>query len=284
MANLSDIGRIFYGAAMAAMGLSTIYYRDFPYMLIPPDHRLISDHVILVYLAGALLFLAGACIVLNKRPITVSLLLGAVLLLIFCCYFVPYELITPSRYMHFGQWENAAKELALAGGALAIAGRKWGILLFALTIVSFGIDHFLYGRDATGYMPLWIPNKLFWIYFTGSGLFGSGITIILKIRPRLAASLLGMMILIFFIIVHLPKTIAAPFAGNEGEVTSALLALAYCGIAFVIAGKKAEKIKTSFRLDRRYRIGHGRLKTLHADSDHGNEQQYQRRQDKDERV
>jgi uncharacterized membrane protein YphA (DoxX/SURF4 family) len=66
--------------------------------------------------------------------------------------------------------------------------------------------------------------------------------IMLKIRPRLAAFLLGMMIFIFFIIVHIQKVIAAPLIANEGEVTSALLALAYCGIAFVIAGQKAEKI------------------------------------------
>src|SRR5690348_12120832 len=36
--NYVKIGRIFYGLAIAAMGLVTIYYRDFPYMLIPAKH------------------------------------------------------------------------------------------------------------------------------------------------------------------------------------------------------------------------------------------------------
>jgi uncharacterized membrane protein len=242
LVNLSVIGRIFYGIAMGAMGLSTIYYRDFPYMLVPPHHDWMNDHVLVIYLSGALLFLAGLGIVLKKKPGTVSRLLGIILLLIFCFYYIPYELTASSRYAHYGQWENAAKELALAGGALAVAGYNWGGVLFASTIVSFGIDHFLYGRDATGYMPLWIPGKIFWIYFTGAALFCSGMAIMLKIRPRLAAFLLGMMIFIFFIIVHIQKVIAAPLIANEGEVTSALLALAYCGIAFVIAGQKAVKI------------------------------------------
>jgi len=233
---LSIIGRIFYGIAIAAMGFQTIYYRDFPYMLIPPKHSWLSDHVIVVYLSGALLILAGACIVLEKKARLVSLLLGTILLLIFCFYFIPYELGASSRYMHFGDWENAAKELALAGGAFVIAGLPLGAVLYSLTIISFSIDHFLYAKAAAGYVPAWIPNPVFWIYFAGVALLGAGIAILLKIRPRLFAALLGSMILIWVIILHIPKSIASPTAGMGGEVTSAFLALAYCGIAFVIAG------------------------------------------------
>jgi uncharacterized membrane protein len=236
MENLSYIGRIFYGIAIAAMGFLTIYYRDFPYMLIPPKHFWISDYI--VFASGALLFLAGACIVLNKKTILVSLLLGTVLLLIFCFAFIPYELRTSSRYMHFGQWENAAKELALAGGAFVLVKKylRLGTILFGLTIVSFGIDHFLFAKEAAGYIPSWIPNHLFWMYFCGAALFLSGIAIILGIWKRPAALLLGTMILIWVIILHIPKVIAALGADNGGEVTSAFLALAYCGTAFVIAG------------------------------------------------
>ena len=241
MPKLTDIGRIFYGIAMAAMGFITIYYRDFPYMLIPPRHLWITNHVLLVYLSGALLFLAGACIVLGKMPLLVSRMLGAVLLLIFFFYFIPYQLMAPSRYMHFGQWENAAKELSLAAGALVIARYNWGVVLFGITILSFGIDHFLFAREGVGYIPLWIPNKLFWMYLTGTALLASGIAIMVNIKRRLAAALLGMMILIWVIILHIPKTMAAPFAENEGEITSAFLALAYCGIAFFIAGKKGTR-------------------------------------------
>jgi hypothetical protein len=91
-------------------------------MLIPPGHSWIKDHEILVYVPGALLILAGACIVFEKRARPVSILLGSVLLLIFCCYFIPYELMISSNYMHFADWENAIKELALSGGAFVIAG------------------------------------------------------------------------------------------------------------------------------------------------------------------
>jgi len=235
MGNLSTIGRIFYGIAMAVLGFLTIYYHDFPYMLIPPHQGL----VIVAYISGALLILAGACIVLRKSILPVSILLGGVLLLIFCFYFIPYQLMDSSRYMHFGEWENAAKELALASGAFVIAGLflqrliPFGAALFSLTIISFGIDHFLFAHEASDYIPSWVPNHLFWMYFTGSALLGSGIAILVNIRRRLAATLLGSMIFIWFIILHIPRVIAAP---SGGEIASAMLALAYCGIAFVIAG------------------------------------------------
>lgn len=238
MGILSHIGRIFYGVAIAATGLLTIYYRDFPYYFIPPHHVWLNDHVAAIYLSGALLFVAGACIVWGKRLAPVCLSLAAALVLIFCFYFIPYELSTSAIYMHYGAWENAAKELALAGGALVVAGRKIGRVLFALAIISFGLDHYVYAHEATGYMPTWIGYQLFWIYFTGTCLLGSGIAILLKIRVRLFAALLGTMILIWVIILHIPKVIASPVSVDGGEAVSALIALAYCGIALALAGNE----------------------------------------------
>ena len=253
MRNLANIGRIFYGIAMAAMGFLTIYFRDFPYFLIPPKHSCITDHVLLVYLSGALLLLAGGCIVLGKKLLPVSLLLGTGLLLIFCFYFIPYQLMALSNYRHFGDWENAAKELALASGALVIAGTSssqnksssisflkklipLGTSCYALTIISFSIDHFLYAHEAADYVPAWIPNHVTWLYITGTALLAAGIAILLNRKRKLGAALLGTMILIWVLILHIPRVLTAGMAGGGGEVSSAFLALAYCGIAFVIAG------------------------------------------------
>jgi len=243
--NLSNMGRVFYGIAIASMGLLTIYYRRLPYMMIPPKHHWLSDHVIWVYISGSLLLLAGICIIFEKKLRQVSLLLGTILLLIFLFYFIPYELLASPNFKHFGDWENAAKELSLAGGALVIAGRRsipLGVTLFALTIVSYSIDHFLYAKQAAGYVPSWVPYHIFWLYLTGTALFCSGITILLNIQRRLAATLLGIMIFIWVVILHIPYALSAPLARNEGEVTSAFLALAYCGIAFAIARVNSTRV------------------------------------------
>ena len=253
MGNLANVGRIFYGIAIAGMGFLTIYYNDFPYMLIPPKHLWIPGLVMLAYIFGVLLILAGACIVFEKKTRPICLLLGSVLLLIFCFCFIPYEFMASSNYMHLVDWENAEKELALAGGAFVIAGCfseknenslsrflgkliPFGAILFSITMISFGILHFLYAKGVSDYAPSWVPNRLFWTYLAGTGLIGSGLAIILKIKLRLAAALLGTMIFIWFIILHIPRVIVSPVVYIGSEVTSAFLALAYSGIAFVIAG------------------------------------------------
>ena len=160
--------------------------------------------------------------------------------------------------MHFGDWENAAKELALAGGAFVVAGcysaKKETLLtrflekpvplgrfLFSIAIISFGVDHFLFANEGADYVPSWMPFHLFWMYFTGTTLLGSGLAIILNIMPGVAATLLGIMTLAWVIMLHIPRVIASPAAFTGSEVTSTLIALAYSGIAFVIAGTAKNK-------------------------------------------
>ncbi len=104
--------------------------------------------------------------------------------------------------MHLGDWENAEKELALSSGTFIIAGCfpgknenslilflaklvPLGAILFSITIISFGIDHFLYAKDVADYIPSWIPNLIFWAYFAGAALLGSGVGIMFKIKQRL---------------------------------------------------------------------------------------------------
>jgi len=122
MRNLPDIGRIFFGVAVAGLGLQTIYYDDLPYMLIPPEHAWIPGLAIIAYISGAMLILAGGCLAFKKNTGLIALVLGVVLLLIFCFYFIPFQLVTSSDYLELGKWENAEKELAISGGSFIIAG------------------------------------------------------------------------------------------------------------------------------------------------------------------
>jgi len=202
---------------------------------------------------GILFVLTGACIVFEKKTRPTSLLTGTLLLLVFCFYFIPYQFMASSRYMHLLQWENAEKDLAFCSGAFVIAGCHsetnektfyqslgklllFGSILFSIPIISFGILHFLHAKDVADYVPSWVPNRLFWAYLAGTALIGSGLAIILKIKAGLAATLLGIMIFIWFIVLHVPRVIASPVAYLGSEITSAFIALAYSGIAFVIAG------------------------------------------------
>jgi hypothetical protein len=221
-------------------------------MLIPATHSATVTIELAAYGAGILLTMAGIFIDFKIKARATSLLLGSVLLLIFCFCQVPYQ-FTSSAYTHFGGWENAEKELALSGGAFVMAGIfpektqnpfvsflaklvPAGAVLFSITILCFGVDHFLYAKDVATYIPSYIPDPLFWTYLAGAGLVGSGVSLLLRIQTRLMGILLGSMILTWFVMLHIPKVVHAHFSDAEGEVTSAFLALAYSGIAFAIGG------------------------------------------------
>lgn len=258
MRYLSNLGRIFYGAAIVETGLHSIYYYDYPYWLMPPQHSPAPGLALVVFNFGALFVLFGACIIAKKWFRTCSILLGIILLLLFCFYFIPWGGL---GYRRFGDWENAAKELAIASGAMIIAGsfrskdgkllpsylgrlRSFGVILFSITIASFGIDHYLYANEVADYVPSWMPYPLFWTLTAGIALFIAGIAMIIKIKDRLTAILLGLMILSWFIILHIPRVITANAIDVGGESSSAFLALAYGGIAFVIAGDRQQPVSS----------------------------------------
>jgi uncharacterized membrane protein YphA (DoxX/SURF4 family) len=262
---LTRIGRLFYALAMAGVGFQLFFYGDFPSMILPPVHSGIPWLRFWAYLAGALLFLASFFIVVEKKGRVVSLLLGGILLAICCFYYIPYELAFDPYYKNLGEWGGAEKELALSGGALVIAGTfpkknigsktmgrlihflerliSFGGLFFSITMISFGIDHLLYTKPISTLVPNWIPNPIFWTYFAAIALIGSGLCIVFRFQLRVVASLLGIMIFLWFIVLHIPRAIGSPFAEMGNEVTSAFSALAFSGIALVIAS--SDQLKKS---------------------------------------
>jgi uncharacterized membrane protein YphA (DoxX/SURF4 family) len=121
--------------------------------------------------------------------------------------------------------------LSITSKMLLITGR----IFFSIMLIIFGIDHILYKGFVATLVPAWIPGSMFWTYFGSIALIGSGICILLKIKTRLVGMLLGTMLLIWFIILHIPRAIADPYAGKGNEITSVFQALAFSGIAFVIA-------------------------------------------------
>jgi hypothetical protein len=259
MEKLIKLGRIFYGIAIAGIGFQQIFYADFHPMTFPPQHSWLPGLAIWAYVTGAALIIAGGAIVFEKNAKTVALVLGGIFLAIFCFYYIPYEIIVDPYYKHLGEWGSAEKELALAGGAFVAAGSfpnqtnphrssllikilerlvPFGGIFFSITMISFGIDHFLYTAGIATMVPSWISYPIFWTYFAAVALIGAGIAIIFKIELNIFATLLGTMIFIWFIILHIPGSIAHPFTDKGNEVTSAFSALAFSGTAFVISGCK----------------------------------------------
>ncbi|HKE55935.1 MAG TPA: hypothetical protein VKB46_04515 [Pyrinomonadaceae bacterium] len=85
-----------------------------------------------------------------------------------------------------------------------------GPLLFAAPLTAFAAEHFVFTQFMVPMIPSWIPGPSFWIYFTGVALLATTASIFLNRKVRLSATLLGIMIFSFVVLIHIPRVIANP--------------------------------------------------------------------------
>ena len=88
-----------------------------------------------------------------------------------------------------------------------------GRISIAVPIAVFGADHLTSPQSIAKIVPAWMPGKLFWAYFVGIALVAAALSLIFRVRVRLSATLLGIMLLCFVAMIHIPNAIAAP--GNR---------------------------------------------------------------------
>src|SRR5699024_8965616 len=107
-----------------------------------------------------------------------------------------------------------------------------GRILFALPFAVFGINHFLNATAITGFVPAFFPGGAFWVYLTGVIFIAVCICIIAEKKVRAAATILGIVLLIFVLTIHLPGL----FTSVQTSLTPFLKDLALAGASFYIAG------------------------------------------------
>ncbi len=250
-------GQASYAICLVVHGILQLVYGGFRPAILPEWPSQIPGLVLCARLAGTALVGAGIAIVIDKRGREVALILGGVFLasLLFC--HLPYTLFVSPQSINPFSWGGPFNALALAGCSFVVAasfpedpgnaGSKsslirllerfmpFGRILFCITLVRFGIGHFLHTKHDAALIPGWIPWHRFWIYFTGAALIGSGAAVILKFKLRPVAMLQGTMIFLWVVMLHIPRAFADPHSGQGNEIESASRALAESGTALLIA-------------------------------------------------
>lgn len=107
-----------------------------------------------------------------------------------------------------------------------------GRIFVAISLVVFGVQHFMYGGFVAGLVPAWMPGRLFWAYFVGVA-FVAAVGIFIEMMARPAATMLGVMFFLFVVLLHIPRIVGNSSNGNEW--TSGFVALAMCGGAWILA-------------------------------------------------
>src|SRR5215470_1128526 len=112
-----------------------------------------------------------------------------------------------------------------------------GRIFFAVAMVAFGVQHFVYLDFVTRVfpkLPAWIPAHSIFACVFGAILLASGAAITVGKAARPVALLLVAIILSSFALLYLPLLITTP--PNGGLWTSAGKSLALSGGSFIVAG------------------------------------------------
>lgn len=260
MEKAGRIGRVLYAVAISGIGLLQLYLGSFIGTISPVWPDLFPGYRVLVYLLSAGMVCAGVMLQAGKAIRWVSVLLGFIFLV--CAVFdqVPFlYLVVPYKQTNLGVWDSALKELALAGGAFLLSGLKplpvntaeqndftfWpfaGTLFFSVTMICYGCAHYLYRAPAAALLPGWIPWPLFWLVLAGAILIAAGLAIMLDVMKKTASLVLGSMIFFWFWVIHLPAVFVYGMENNGNEISAALSALAFSGIAFLIAAQTGGQV------------------------------------------
>ena len=250
---LVSIGRIFYAIGLIGIGIQHFIFADFIPVVVPLWPEWIPGRPFWAYGVGAALIAAGIAILFDFRGRTVAAFTGAAFLVLVVVGHIPAQLA--AHPAHLGVWTNAFKALSLGGGAWVAAESlkqlspngmrayekfmRIGRCFLPVTVIAFGIEHFLYTAFVATLVPAWIPGRVFWTYFAGVALIAAGLGMIFRIYTRLASLMLGIMIFLWFIFLHIPRAIADPHSGLGNEWTSVFEALAFSGIGFMLAALPA---------------------------------------------
>ena len=111
-----------------------------------------------------------------------------------------------------------------------------GRTFFAIGIAVFGIQHLVYGNFVTRVVPTWpawIPGRAWWAYAVGAALIAAGGAMLLRVRTRAVALVLGSALLLSVVALYLPMWL--PDLRNGRLWTMMFKTIALAGGAFAIA-------------------------------------------------
>ncbi|MFL5575678.1 MAG: hypothetical protein ACJ79S_06920 [Gemmatimonadaceae bacterium] len=237
------IGRYLFAASMALFGVLHLGYASgstfavgAPWVLYGPLWGFLTAAVLL----GASVRIATSA----RARLGASVLAGALLLYALCSY-------APGLLHNIragGSWTGMGEILSLSGAAFVLAGTLGpaaddarpssaiapGRVLYAVPLIIFGVQHFIYAPFVVALIPGWIPSPYFWAYFVGVAFIAASLSLLTGWKAQWAAALLGVQFGLWVLIVHIPRALVVIRQGNEW--TGAGVALGMCGGAWLLAG------------------------------------------------
>jgi uncharacterized membrane protein len=225
---IMPFGRLCFAIPIAVFGSEHFTATASLATLVP---RWIPAHVFWVYLVGLAFLGAAIGIAVLVRARLAAAGVGIAMFMFVLLMDMPAVAANPHNRFF---WALALRQLAFSGGALAFAmspsstrsrprspvqaATPWAALprfFIGIPSVFYGIEHLLHPTYVPGIplqrlTPEWIPGRMFLSYFVGLMLILAGACLLTNTKPRLAATALGLTILLTVFWIYLPMLLAAP--------------------------------------------------------------------------
>jgi len=247
-----------FAVCIIAFGIQQLFYGNISPNFVPLDYSTSSIYQLLAYPWGIAFTLSGVAYLFDKKTYEVALISGGIFLALFVFIYTPYFLFFSDKGRVLMQWAPAMQTLSFTGASFIMAAScrntgqsgkvislleklmPYGGVFFSIMLVVYGLDHFVYIAGVSTMVPSWIPYHYFWTYFTGTALIGAGIAITFNIKLKLVATLLGIMIFLWLLMLHIPRAIQDPYVMGGLELTRVFVTIGFTGISFLIAYSKKQ--------------------------------------------
>jgi len=237
-------GRVLFSLAFFSLGIETLVCAHVSQESLGPGYMAIPALPWVPAIAwvgwifGAFWILCAVGIVAGRWRCKAAMALGAVLMV---CTVI---LIAPKYAGNLGNMGVRTvffEPLTLACIALLLPGVNvvsvWLArvcrFLIAVSLIVFGVDHFLALGFIASLLPAWIPGHEFWVIFFGVALIAGGLGFFLGILYRWATLGLGLLFGIWVTTLHLPRVFGlygiAGAPTNPNEWSSCFIALGLWG-------------------------------------------------------
>lgn len=238
-------GHAAFSAALIWLGVMGLWTGDFVQVR-EPVPRWVPARAGLAYLCAVVSLGCGVGLLVRRTAAVSARVLAASLMLWVLAFRVPnFVFQTPvvlvawtfgstavmlaaawTLYTWFADDRDRQRLGRLAGDDGVTIARR----LYGLSLVPFGLAHFLYLDATTVLIPVWLPWPETWAYLTGVSFIAAGLAVTIGVWARPAASLSTVQLGLFGLSVWLPRVVAGAvtdFQWGEFVVTCALAAGAW---------------------------------------------------------
>jgi len=222
-------GRALFAAVMIWLGVMGFINGDFV-QIWQPVPKWVPAREALAYLCALISLASGIGLLWQRTAAVAARVLFASLMVWLLVLRLPNLFYETPLVLVAWTFGSTAVMVAAAWVLADDRGVRIARVLYGVSLVPFGLAHFLYLGATTVLIPHWLPWAVGWAYFTGAAFIAAGLAMTVGVLARLAAALSTLQMGLFTLIVWVPRVLAgtlSDFQWGEFVASCALTAGAW---------------------------------------------------------